>query len=71
MKRVTRGGAHLHDLAHGQHSVEEVSQRWRAVGGTVSNLTGPRIEPQTSRSDSVSLTIELTDRIRQQKSLLM
>ena len=29
---------------------EEISQRWRAVGGTVPDLTGSRFEPQTSRS---------------------
>ena len=34
-KRVTSGGVHLLDLAPGQHSSEETSQRWRAVGGTV------------------------------------
>ena len=26
---------------------KEISQRWRAVDNTVSNLTGPRFEPQT------------------------
>ena len=31
-------------------SFEEVSQRRQAVGNTVSDLTGPRFEPQTSRS---------------------
>ena len=31
-------------------SLEEMSQRWRAVGNTVSDLTGARFEPQTSRS---------------------
>ena len=30
-------------------SFEEMSQRWPAVGNTVSNLTGPRFKPQTSR----------------------
>ena len=30
--------------------IEEMSQRWRVVGNTVFNLTGPRFEPQTSRS---------------------
>ena len=29
---------------------EEMSQRWRAFGNTVSDLTGPRFESQTSRS---------------------
>ena len=28
---------------------EEMLQRWRVVGNTVSDLTGPRFEPQTSR----------------------
>ena len=45
-KRVTKGEAHLHDLA-----TEELSQQWRAIRDTVSNLTGPGIEPQTFRSD--------------------
>ena len=31
-------------------SFEKVSQRWQAVGNTVSDLTGPRFKPQTSRS---------------------
>ena len=35
MKRITSGGAHLHDLAPGQHSFEETAQQWRAVGDTV------------------------------------
>ena len=26
---------------------EKISQRWRAVGNSLSNLTGPRFEPQT------------------------
>ena len=59
-KRVTSGGAHLCGLAPGLHSSEETSQRWRAVGDTVADLTGPRIEPQTSRSESVRLATELT-----------
>ena len=29
---------------------EEMLQRWRAVGNSVSDLTGPRFELQTSRS---------------------
>ena len=29
---------------------ETLSQRWRAVGNTVFDLTGPRFESQTSRS---------------------
>ena len=52
IKRVTSGGVHLRSLAPGQHSFEETSQRWRAVGDTVSNLIDPGIEPTTSRADS-------------------
>ena len=51
-KRVTGGGGHLSGLAPGQHSSEEISQRWRAVGNTVYDLTGPGMEPQTSSADS-------------------
>ena len=39
-------------LALGQHRSEETSQRWRAVGYTVSDLTGLGIEPQVLRIDS-------------------
>ena len=35
-KRVTSCGAHLRGLAHGLHSPEETSQRWRVIGDTVS-----------------------------------
>ena len=59
-KRVTSCGAHLRGLAPGQHSSEETSQRWRVVGDAVPILTGPGIEPQTSRTDSVRLATELT-----------
>ena len=51
-KRVTSAGAHLRCLAPGQNSSEETSQRWRAVGDTVSDLNGPVIKPQTSRTYS-------------------
>ena len=47
-KRVTSGGAHLRGSASGPRSSEQTSQRWRAVGDTVtiwptrqSNLTLP------------------------------
>ena len=30
--------------------IEEMLQRWRSVGSTVCNLTGPLFEPQTTRS---------------------
>ena len=41
---------------------EETSQQWRAVGNTVSNLTGPRFEPQTSRSRDECVTARPTGR---------
>ena len=50
--RVTSVVFHLRDVAPGQHSSEETSQRWRAVDDTVPAFTGPGIEPQTSRTDS-------------------
>ena len=34
IRRVTSGEAHLRGLAPGQHSMEEISQRWRAIGDT-------------------------------------
>ena len=55
-KRVTSSGAHLRCFALEQHSSEETSKRWQAVGDTVSDLTEPGIESQTSRTDSVRLT---------------
>ena len=36
---------------------KEMLQRWRAVGNTVSDLTGPRFEPQTSRSKDKRVTV--------------
>ena len=41
-KRATSGEAHPRGLAPAH---TETSQRWRAVGNTVSALTGPEIEP--------------------------
>ena len=61
-KRVKSGGTHLRGKASGQHNSEETSQRWRAVGDTISDLTGPGIEPQTFRSDSMCLTTKVTGR---------
>ena len=62
-KCTMSGESHLRCFAPGQHSSEETSQRWRAVGDTVSDLTRAGIEPQTSRTDSVRLTTELTSRL--------
>ena len=61
--RITSGGAHLRDLAPGQHSSEVTSQRWRAVGDTESDVTNPGIETQTSRTDNDVLKAELIKRI--------
>ena len=36
---------------------EEESHRWRAVGNTLSDLTGPRFEFQTSRFTSLVITL--------------
>ena len=49
---VTSGGAHLRGLAPGQRSSEETSQQRRAVDNSGSEITGPGIEPKTSRADS-------------------
>ena len=49
-KPETCGGIPLRGLALGQHSWENTSQRWRAVGDTVSDLTCPYIDLQTSRT---------------------
>ena len=35
---------------------QEMSRLWRAVGNTVSDLTGPRFEPQTSHSRDERVT---------------
>ena len=37
-------------------SFEEMLQKWRAVGNTVPDLTGPKFEPQTSRSRDERVT---------------
>ena len=41
-------------------SYEEISQRWRAVDNTVSDLIGPRFEPQTSSSRDERVTAQST-----------
>ena len=40
---------------------EKMLQRWRAVGSTVSDLTGRRFEPQTSRSRDERITARPTE----------
>ena len=41
-------------------SFEEMLQWWRAVGNAVPDLTGPRFEPQTSRSRDERVTARPT-----------
>ena len=40
--------------------LQQTSQRWRAVGDAVSDLTDPRLEPCTYRAIVMSLTTTLT-----------
>ena len=58
-------GAHLRVITPGQHSsfwrnVATVARRWSY---TVSNLTGPRLEPQTSGSRDERVTTPPTNRL--------
>ena len=39
---------------------QDMLQRWQAVGKTVSDLTGPRFEPPTSRSRDERITARPT-----------
>ena len=49
--------AELRELRPGNTaSFEEMLQRWRASGNTVSDLTGPTFEPRTSRSRDECVT---------------
>ena len=41
---------------------QEMSQRWRVADSTVSDLTGPRFEPQTSRSCEERVNAQPTGR---------
>ena len=54
-------GPSLHHCARTTKApFEEMSQRWRALNNTESNLTGPRFEPQTSHSTDERVTAQLT-----------
>ena len=46
---ISNGGAYLRHLVSGLHTSEETPQRWRACA----DMTGPGIETQTSRTDSL------------------
>ena len=41
-------------------SFEEMSQQWQVITNTVSDLTGQKVEPQTSRSRDVRITAQPT-----------
>ena len=57
-ERVTSGGFHLHGLTPWQCSSEETSQPRRDIDHTLSDLTDPGIEPETSCANGdVYLTI--------------
>ena len=43
---------------------EEMSQQWRDVGNTVSDLTSLKFEPQTSRSIDKRITARPTGRLK-------
>ena len=56
-KRVTSGGDRPRGLAPEQYNFEETSQRWRAVGDTVSDLADSGIEPFRAESDVLSQSL--------------
>ena len=58
-KRTMSGGIHLRGFAPRLHCSEKTSQRWRIVGDTVSDMTGPWIELQTFPPIATRVTTEL------------
>ena len=56
-------GAHLRVIAPTRKKApfEEILQRWRAVGNTMSDLTGPRFEPLSSCSRNEHVTARQTE----------
>ena len=66
LKRVTSGGVHLRGLVPVDNT--ETTQRWRAVGDTVFDLTYSGIEPLFPRTDSdVSLSRDIQQFIREKQ----
>ena len=61
-----KASLHLGDTA----SFEEMSQRWRAVGNTVSYLTDPSLEPQSYRSRDERVTARSAARPRRFQSCI-
>ena len=58
-KSVTSGGAHARGLAPEHQNPEETRQRWRAVGNTVSDLTGPESNPRPIAPTTTSISAAL------------
>ena len=59
-KCVTWRGPSSFQCAEATRLLQEMSQRWRAVGNTVSDLTCPGIELWVSRSREVLVAMQLT-----------
>ena len=59
------GGAHLRVIAPMDNTgfFEEMALRWRAIGKTVFDLTGPRFESQTSCSRDEGVTAQPTVKV--------
>ena len=53
-------GGERNELGPGNTAHFEMLQRWRAVGNTVSDLTGPRFEPQIFRFKDERVTARPT-----------
>ena len=49
---------------------EEMSKRWRYLGNTVLDWTGPKFEPPTSRSKGELISASTTGRYKCKKKLL-
>ena len=66
LKHVTslRGPSSCHCTCSNTASFEEMLQRWQAIGNTVSDLTIPRFEPQTSCSRDKHITAQPAGQFR-------
>ena len=64
MKRVASlaGPSLCHGVGGQRSSFREILQRWRASCNTVSDLTDPRFEPETSRFRDERVTARPTGR---------
>ena len=66
---LTSGGANRRRLAHGQHSFEDMWQRWRAISDTAFDLTDPGIKPRSPASSAISLTTTAIGRLSRNKNM--